>query len=194
MKYKTHSFRNADRLLTLTDDWPLILAAFKSLTVRRIEQAQQGAIKKSKGAQRAVNSVFRDLFRQKAGWTHEAPLFPAQPGATRDERKIDFVSPTGVLGVEIALNNRSYLPGTVMRLNLAAEGQAVMPQHAVAGGVIVVPTKLLHSWGSMDSTVPDFDIAVRWIELMQHSFAIPVMLFGLGLQSDIPKVHSKYFG
>jgi hypothetical protein len=194
MKYGTCAFRNADRLLPLTEDWPLLMTALEGLTIRKVERAQLADGKKRKGAQSALNSVFRKLLPEKAGWVHEARLFPLEPGSNKDERKVDFVSPTRILGVEIALNNRSYLPGTVMRLNLAAEAEGVLAQHAIAGGVVVVPTKRLHSWGSMDPTVPDFDIAVRWIRLMQHSFSIPLMLAGIGTDADVPDGRSSLFG
>jgi hypothetical protein len=150
-------------------------SVISGITAGDIVGQQQGPLQgKPVGAQTALNQLFKERLG-KLLWANEVPLFSnpqLYPG-----RNIDFMK--NHLGVEIAFNHESYAERILFRLNVASESEAIIPEHVVHGGVIVVASDAVKQWGSMDSSVGTFDGWRRSVELVKNSFSVPLILLGL---------------
>jgi hypothetical protein len=100
----------------------------------------------------------------------------------------------GHLGVEVQFNNAASLEHTVFKLNTAFRDPRVLAQDLILVGVLVLASKRLKRWGSMDDTVRAFESAEDKLELLRSSVAAPLIVVGLDADDDWPDVSPSFPG
>jgi len=106
--------------------------------------------------------------------------------------QLDFKK--GHLGVEVQFNNAASLEHTVFKLNTAFRDPRVLAQDLILVGVLVLASKRLKRWGSMDDTVRAFESAEDKLELLRSSVAAPLIVVGLDADDDWPDVSPSFPG
>ena len=193
MHFEIYNFRNALAILDPRSEWADLRSAIYGISRQDVIDTQEEIAsrkRRPRGAQQAFNAIFKNRLPNPP-WNPERKLF--QEGEVRRRGSLakwamDFVArgnaPPGAdksdfgLGVEVSFNHLEAMAWTLVRLDIASEGNA-QESARIDVGVAIYPSIDLKSWGKMDSSVGTFDQASRWIQIMRPVIPLPLAIVGL---------------
>ena len=203
MYFDTYNFRNALAILAPRPEWAELQGVISKISREDVIEAQtslaRGGGSAPAGAQRAINNIFRERLPEPS-WIHECRLF--EGGDDHTERELakwamDFVkrgdAPEGSreddfgLGVEVTFNHAEAIAWTLVRLDLASEGD-VQQNARIDVGVAIYASRSLKSWGKMDGAVGTYEQACQWLEVMRPVIPLPLALIGLRPADDTGEI------
>ncbi len=200
MDFETYNFRNAIAILQYRPEGDDLCDVVRNITRDKIIEAQEAIAanrKRPKGAQTAINQVFRERL-SKSPWQRECHLF--EPGYLFGNSevtgwKMDFLIRGKPLtqdgendfgmGIEIAFNHAEAIPWTLIKMNLASQFEDVRDESRIDIGVGIFASQSFKSWGRLDGAAGTFEQARRWLNISKHTIPTPIVLMGLNPRDGV---------
>ena len=202
MNYAVYDFRNALALLNMRPEWTELKQTISGISREDILEAQAAISSRRTapaGAQQSLNVIFKEKLLE-PDWIQECRLFESEQTTSgrelakwamdfvkRGDRPINGGTHDFGMGVEVSFNHSANIAWTLVRLDLASEGN-VRAEARIDVGVAIYPTRELKKWGKMDGTVGTFEQACQWIEVMRPVIPLPLALVGLRPVDDTGEI------
>jgi len=180
MKYKLHSHRHADTVLSekkYNSKWLELRDALDNISDEDIRiKFKESSNKMSISA--AINSLIDDRLTSKK-WLRQAAIFQDSEYDGKSERKwrLDFAK--GPISIEVAFNHGEAMAWNLLKPVLASELNHVRKAIQTEIGVIILATDAMKKAGAFDSAVGSYEKALKYLKPMNDFLTVPILIIGL---------------
>ena len=183
MKYKYHSFRHADVILSQPEfktDFEEIHDAIINITDEEIIRKHEsyGAINES-STPKSISKAINELLKEKLvfyGWNSESYIFQDSE-YQGDIWRLDFAKNT--ISLEVAFNHSGVIAWNLTKPVLASELNHVQKAIQTKIGVIITATTEMQRKGGFDNAIGTFEKFLDYLPPLQNVLTVPVLIIGL---------------
>lgn len=186
MKYKIHSFRNAQVIFENDDsyknDWFELLDVLDKITEEEVIDLFTASNREDiKSLSEPINKLIDERLCNK-GWRRQCEIFNdseyrESSGNRRNPWTLDFSK--NEFAVEVAFNHGHVVAWNLIKLVLAGELNHVEKDVNTSVGVIVCATDELKKNGGFDTAVGSYEKFLQHLKPMNNILTVPIVVIGL---------------
>ncbi len=183
MKYKVHSFRNAEVILKQPEfirQFLEIYEILESISERELIETHNsyGAIDKErtpKSISVSINTLLKDRFTE-LDWSPESAIFQDEY-YLGDTWRLDFAKKD--ISIEVGFNHRSVIAWNLIKPVLASELNHVKKAIQTKIGVIITVTEEMQMKGGFDSAIGVYEKYLDYLMPLSNLLTTPLLIIGI---------------
>jgi len=191
MKYKIHSFRHAEVILTheeeFKENWKELLSVIESISDEEIIDYFESAKRKAKSLSESINNILKikliDL-----GWNEESLIFQDDE-YSGNRWRLDFAKHN--ISLEVAFNHGEAIAWNLIKPVIASELNHVNKEVDTEIGIIICATKSLKTKGGFDGAVGEYEKFLTYLNPLRDLLSVPMVIIGLEAPESFEVEHIK---
>ena len=193
MKYKKHSFRNAEEIFLVNEGF---LATWKELEEVLNEITEDDIIAKfasrnrvaTKSISDAINYLIKERLVEK-GWSSESYIFADKEYRGKGIWRLDFAKDS--LAVEVAFNHGGDVAWNLIKPILSSELNHVEKAIQTRAGIIITATDAMKKAGGFDGAIGTYEKYIQYLKPLNNLLTVPLIIIGLEAPETFKIVQNK---
>jgi len=184
MRYKIHSFRNAEvifendeRYMHLWNDVKSVLDEITDQDI--INKFENSDRENQKSISDAINVLIDERLVEK-GWNRQSPIFndsEYRPTSHGHWWTLDFSKEE--ISIEVAFNHGEAVAWNLIKPVLAGELNHVEKAAQTSAGIIITATDALKNMGNFDGSVGTYEKFLQYLNPFRNVLTVPMIIIGL---------------
>jgi len=183
MKFRTHSFRHAETILSepaYKEQYIELIGIIENITDEDIKDKHLSygignTSKTPKSISKAINDLLKERYSSK-DWVSESGIFQDDE-YTGDTWRLDFAKKD--ISVEVAFNHSTVIAWNLVKPVLASELNHVKKAIQTKIGVIITATNEMKKEGGFDGAIGSFEKFLDYLPPLQNLLTVPLLIIGL---------------
>lgn len=196
MQYKIHSFRHAEEIFTVNDDfkylWNEVKGVLDNITDEDIINEFNKEKRKAKSISEAINKLIDKRLVEKK-WNSQSHIF-ADPEYSDNKGtwRLDFAKDT--IAIEVAFNHGGNVSWNLIKPVLSSELNHVKKAIQTQAGIIICATDEMKKAGGFDAAVGSYEKYVEYLKPLNNFLTTPMIIIGLEPPETFKIVHETKDG
>lgn len=193
MKYITHSFRHAEDIFLVDDNfttlWEEIQFVLDSISDEDLINEFNKEKREAKSISQAINTLIDERLKKK-GWSAQSEIF-ADPEYSDNKGtwRLDFAKES--IAIEVAFNHGGNVSWNLIKPILSSELNHVAKAMQTQAGVIITATDEMKRAGGFDGAVGTYEKYVEYLKPLNNLLTTPMMIIGLKAPETFCIKHEK---
>ena len=181
MKYKKFSFRHAEEIFTVDDDftylWKEVKDVLDSITDEDIIMEFNSEKRKAKSISEAINKLI-DVRLVEKGWNPQSYIFAdSDYSDSKGTWRLDFAKDT--IAIEVAFNHGGNVSWNLIKPVLSSELNHVEKALQTQAGIVITATDAMKKAGGYDGAIGTYEKYVEYLKPLNNLLTTPMMIIGL---------------
>lgn len=191
MKYKIHSFRHAEEIFSINNDfkylWDEVKDVLDNITDEDIINEFNKEKRKAKSISEAINKLIDKRLKEKS-WNSQSRIF-ADPDYSDNKGtwRLDFAKDT--IAIEVAFNHGGNVSWNLIKPVLSSELNHVKKAIQTQAGIIICATDEMKKAGGFDPAVGSYEKYVEYLKPLNNFLTTPMIIIGLEPPETFKIVH-----
>lgn len=180
MKYKIHSFRNAQIIfendLEFKYLWSEVLEVLDNISYKDIEIDYESVQRKGK---KSISEPINKLIDQRLcdkGWNRQSKIFKDE-NYSNSTWTLDFAK--GTIAIEVAFNHGGNVSWNLIKPVLSGELNHIEKEIQTKAGIIIAATNLMKKYGGFDGAVGSYEKYLEYLDPLRNMLTVPLIIIGL---------------
>ena len=181
MRYKIHSFRHAEEIFTVNDDfkylWNEVKDVLDNITDEDIINEFNKEKRKAKSISEAINKLIDKRLVEKK-WNSQSQIFADKEYSdNKGTWRLDFAKDT--IAIEVAFNHGGNVSWNLIKPVLSSELNHVEKAIQTQAGIIICATDEMKKAGGFDGAVGSYEKYVEYLKPLNNFLTTPMIIIGL---------------
>lgn len=196
MKYKKHSFRHAEEIFLVGDEftylWNEVKDVLDGITDEDIINEFNNETRQAKSISEAINKLIDKRLCEK-GWNPQSYIF-ADPEYSDNKGtwRLDFAKDN--IAIEVAFNHGGNVSWNLIKPVLSSELNHVEKAIQTQAGIIIAATDEMKKAGGFDGAVGSYEKYVEYLKPLNNFLTTPMMIIGLEPPETFKIIHENQNG
>ena len=193
MKYKKHSFRHAEEIFLVDDDftllWSEVQDVLDNISDEDIINEFNDESREAKSISEAINKLIDKRLVAK-GWHAQSCIF-ADPdySDTKGTWRLDFAKDN--IAIEVAFNHGGNVSWNLIKPVLSSELNHVEKAIQTQAGIVITATDDMKKAGGFDGAIGTYEKYVEYLKPLNNLLTTPMMIIGLEPPETFYIKHTK---
>lgn len=188
MRYVTHSFRYAEEIFKIDDDfkylWLEVLSTIESISDNDIIEEFNSEKREAKSISEAINKLIDKRLKEK-GWNAQSFIF-SDPRYQKEKSKgkkekgtwrLDFSKDN--IAIEVAFNHGGNVSWNLLKPVLSSELNHVEKAIQTKAGILITATDAMKKAGGFDGAVGSYEKYIEYLKPLNNILTTPLVIIGL---------------
>lgn len=200
MRYVTHSFRYAEEIFKIDNDfkylWFEVLSTIESISDKEIIEEFNSEKREAKSISEAINKLIDKKLREK-GWTAQSfifsdPKYQKENGRGKKEKgtwRLDFSKDN--IAIEVAFNHGGNVSWNLLKPVLSSELNHVEKAIQTKAGILITATDAMKKSGGFDGAIGTYEKYIEYLKPLNNILTTPLVIIGLEPPESFVVKHYK---
>ena len=181
MKYKKFSFRHAEEIFLVDDNftylWEEVKEVLDSITDDDIINEFNSERREAKSISEAINKLI-DIRLVAKGWHPQSCIFAdLEYSDTKGTWRLDFAKDN--IAIEVAFNHGGNVSWNLIKPVLSSELNHVEKAIQTQAGIVITATDAMKRAGGYDGAIGTYEKYVEYLKPLNNLLTTPMMIIGL---------------
>lgn len=181
MEYKKFSFRHAEEIFSVDDDfkylWKEVTEVLDNISDNDLIEEFNSETRKAKSISEAINKLIAKGLSER-GWQEQSYIF-ADPEYSDNKGtwRLDFAKDN--IAIEVAFNHGGNVSWNLIKPVLSSELNHVQKAIQTQAGIVIAATDEMKKAGGFDNAVGSYEKYVEYLKPLNSLLTTPMMIIGL---------------
>lgn len=181
MEYKKFSFRHAEEIFSVDDDfkylWKEVTEVLDNISDNDLIEEFNSETRKAKSISEAINKLIAKGLSER-GWKEQSYIF-ADPEYSDNKGtwRLDFAKDN--IAIEVAFNHGGNVSWNLIKPVLSSELNHVQKAIQTQAGIVIAATDEMKKAGGFDNAVGSYEKYVEYLKPLNSLLTTPMMIIGL---------------
>jgi len=193
MKYITHSFRYAEEIFLIDDNftylWNEVKEVLDSITDEDLINQFNIGKRKAKSISEAINCLIDNRLKVR-GWEAQSEIFADPEYSDRKGTwRLDFAKDN--IAIEVAFNHGGNVSWNLIKPILSSELNHVEKAIQTQAGILICATDKMKRAGGFDNAIGSYEKYVEYLKPLNNLLTTPMLIIGLDAPETFKIKHEK---